>query len=127
MLCEVGEVLSVESRKRKVIDQTARCDPSVVLWPRSAALLSSRLKLPPLHSDRLVILQDRHPLPPPGQTDNALGSPVPQGTPLGQFPIVTNVMHIVCPANTAFSRSGSRFRSVPDATSVSSTIRLTAG
>jgi ABC-type dipeptide/oligopeptide/nickel transport system ATPase subunit len=35
-------------------------------------------------------------------------------------------MHIVCPASRAFSRSGSRFRSVPDATSVSRTIRLTA-
>ncbi|HXS64117.1 MAG TPA: ATP-binding cassette domain-containing protein [Streptosporangiaceae bacterium] len=39
---------------------------------------------------------------------------------------MTNVMHIVCPASRAFSRSGSRFRSVPDATSVSRTIRLTA-
>src|SRR6185437_24123 len=53
MLSEVGKVLRVERRERKIIDQAARRDPCIVLRPWTAALLRPRLKLPPFHGDRL--------------------------------------------------------------------------
>jgi hypothetical protein len=77
--------------------------------------------------DCFVILEDSDVLAPAGQVGEPLRSPVPQGMPLGQFPTVTKLMHIVCPASRARSRSGRWFRRLAEATSVFRTMRLKAG
>ena len=83
---EVLEVLSVEGREWQAVRQGARGDPGIVGWPGPTPLHRSGRDSSPGPGNVLAVGKDDHPVEPVLQRLAFASSPLPQLSPLGQFP-----------------------------------------